>query len=66
MKVRIYSPHTHQRVAHVPGPEGRVLEVSAPEAAFLKRLGLLEPPSGAEPQDAPLQTDAPPSSTSDA
>lgn len=44
MKVRIYQPHTHAGVRHEPGPKGIALEVSVPEAAFLKQHGVLDTP----------------------
>lgn len=46
MKVRIYQPHTHAGVLHVPGPAGIELDVSQPDAEFLQRCGVLDPPGG--------------------
>lgn len=48
MKVRIYKPHTHARVRHVPGPSGIELDVSPDTAAFLKQHGVLDPPKPAK------------------
>lgn len=45
MKVRIYKPHTHAGLKHVPGPTGISLDVSTQDAAFLKAQGVLDPPS---------------------
>lgn len=46
MKVRIYKPHTHAGVALTPGADGIDIEVTAPEADFLRAKGLLQPPPG--------------------
>ncbi|GAB3755181.1 hypothetical protein [Lysobacter olei] len=66
MKVRIYRPHTHQRVAYEPGPDGIVLEVSATDAAFLNRLGTLDPPRRAARPVVEQQPESPTSDPSDA
>jgi hypothetical protein len=47
MKVRIYKPHTHNRVRLVPGPAGIAIDVSLADATFLKQHGVLDPPKRA-------------------
>lgn len=47
VKVRIFKPHTHAGVKHVPGPEGKEIEVSPAAAAWLKEQGLTERPKPA-------------------
>lgn len=61
MKVRIHQPHTHARVAYVPGPKGIVLDVSPADAAWLKQHGVLDPPQPATAPAAvaPDQADQP-------
>lgn len=45
VKVRIFKPHTHAGVKHVPGPEGKEIEVSPEAAKWLKDQGLTERPA---------------------
>jgi hypothetical protein len=40
VKVRIFKPHTHAGQKLVPPPEGLEIEVTAPEAAWLKAQGV--------------------------
>lgn len=44
MKVRIYQPHTHAGVRHVPGPEGVEIDVSEQDRKFLDRAGITTAP----------------------
>lgn len=53
MKVRIFKPHTHNRVVHRPDALGIELDVTAPEAAFLKQHGVLDPPKRGKAVAAP-------------
>lgn len=47
MKVRIFKSHTHDDIDHVPGPDGIEIEVTPPEAEFLKQHGVLDKPASA-------------------
>lgn len=47
MKVRIYKPHTHADVRHVPGPDGIEIDVSEQDKAFLDRAGITARPLAA-------------------
>lgn len=50
VKVRIFKPHTHAGQKLAPPPEGLEIEVTQPEAAWLKEQGLdkrPEPPKAA-------------------
>jgi hypothetical protein len=60
MKVRIFKPHTHAGVRHVPGPEGLVIELPREAAEYAIAQGAqpatpatrIEPPLAAADPDA--------------
>lgn len=54
MKVRIYKPHTHAGVRHVPGPEGLVIELprDAAEYAIAQGAQPVAPPATPKPTRA--------------
>lgn len=52
VKVRIFKPHTHAGVKHVPGPEGKEIEVPEHDAAWLREQGVLDRPGTKPAADA--------------
>nr|WP_308006593.1 hypothetical protein [Xanthomonas albilineans] len=44
-RLYIYVPHTHEGVFYDPPPEGVGIDVSEPEAEFLRALGKTAPPA---------------------
>ena len=54
MKVRIFKPHTHAGVRHVPGPEGLVIDLPREAAAYAIAQGAqaVAPPETPKPTRA--------------